>query len=906
MGDYVVLDRIGQGGMGQVYKAEHKVMERLVALKTLPAAATKSQRAIQRFHREVKVAARLSHPNIVTAYDARQDHGVHFLVMEYVEGADLADLVEKQGPLRVKTALDYVIQAARGLQYAHSENVIHRDVKPSNLLLDNNRSIKILDMGLARLNEMVGSHDSSGRETLTGTGQAMGTLDYMPPEQAENTKTVDHRADVYSLGCTLHALLTGCPIYSGETVVAKLLAHRDAPIPSLCAKRPDVPADLDAVFQKMVAKRPEERHGSMTEVIAALEQCTAPHPEQFAQTTEFEGGSPHGTTLPVVKTGEAVDESLPLELPVVSPIDDFLRAHPKPDRRRQLIMGSAAAAALFVVVLLGVILSVRTPDGAQPPLPQAGDGTQERPLPNGWTFGEPVNLGPTVNSIHSECSPALSADGLTLLFHSDPDRPGGQGRSDLWMCKRESVSDPFGEPVNLGPTVNSIAGEGGPALSADGLTLLFHSNRPGGQGGHDLWMCTRESVSEPFGQPINLGAAVNSSTDDEDPALSADGLTLVFDSHRPGGQGGWDMWMCTRESASDPFGEPVNLGPAVNSIFGEGAPALSADGLALLFNSSRPGGQGRIDVWMVRINPRGAATAPTLGPTETPAALPNGWSFGEPVNLGPTVNSGNFERGSALSADALTLVFSSNRPGGQGTWDLWMCTRKSVSDPFGQPVNLGRNVNSAVVDLDPALSADGLTLLFSSNRPGGQGEADLWMCTRKSVSDPFGQPVNLGPTVNSTFGERGPALSADRLTLLFASNRGGGQGIWMCTRKSVSDPFGEPAKLRGTVNTLFGEGGPELSADCLTLLFHSIRPGGQGDQDLWMCTRKSASDPFGEPVNFGPTVNSAVSDHHPALSADGLTLLFTSMRPGGQGGQDLWMVRIRLPGGAAGRNSGGD
>ena len=366
MGDYVVLDRIGQGGMGQVYKAQHKLMKRVVALKTLPAVTTKSERASKRFRREVEVAARLSHPNIITAHDAREDHGVHFFVMEYVDGTDLSKLVKKQGRLPFRTAIDYILQAARGLEYAHSMNVIHRDIKPSNLVLDGKGTVKILDMGLARLNEMIGEGDPTAEETLTGTGQAMGTIDFMAPEQAENTKTADERADIYSLGCTLYSLLVGRPVYTGDTTVVKLLAHREADIPSLCAQRPDVPEDLNAVFQKMVAKKPDDRYCSMTEVIADLEQCAAPHPEQFAETITFESNrvaSHAAATQAAHVTEETPDDvSLPLDFPVISPVDHLVRKPQKPSRKQQILVGSVAGA-LLLIGLFAIVLLVRTPDG---------------------------------------------------------------------------------------------------------------------------------------------------------------------------------------------------------------------------------------------------------------------------------------------------------------------------------------------------------------------------------------------------------------------------------------------------------------------------------------------------------------------------------------------------------------
>jgi len=269
-GEYTVLDKLGQGGMGVVLKAQHRRMKRFVAVKVLPAAAMKSAGAVKRFYREVEAAAKLNHPNIVQAYDAGEHEGLHYLVMEYVEGRDLASVVKEQGPLEVRQALDCILQAAKGLAYAHGEGVVHRDIKPGNLLLDKKGTVKILDMGLARVALAVGG-DAQSDERLTQSGQVMGTCDYMAPEQAEDTRKADQRSDVYSLGCTLYRLLTGKVPYGGDSLMQVLLAHRDAPIPSLETARPEVPAGVAAIFEKMVAKRPEDRYPSVLEVIADIE-----------------------------------------------------------------------------------------------------------------------------------------------------------------------------------------------------------------------------------------------------------------------------------------------------------------------------------------------------------------------------------------------------------------------------------------------------------------------------------------------------------------------------------------------------------------------------------------------------------------------------------------------------------
>ncbi|MCS7237262.1 MAG: serine/threonine protein kinase [Thermoguttaceae bacterium] len=272
LGNYVILDKLGEGGMGQVYKARHRRMGRIVALKVLPPWATDSPAAVQRFQREVEAAAKLVHPNVVTAYDANEANNVHFLVMEFVDGQDLASLVDKSGPLSVAQAVDFILQAARGLQYAHAQGIVHRDIKPSNLLLSREGVVKILDLGLVRFEHAPSEGETSPPDGLTKTGQIMGTVDFMAPEQSIDAKRADHRADIYSLGCTLYYLLTGKPVYPGETLVEKILAHRQKPVPSLQSERPDVPPALDAIFKKMVAKRPESRYQSMAEVIRDLER----------------------------------------------------------------------------------------------------------------------------------------------------------------------------------------------------------------------------------------------------------------------------------------------------------------------------------------------------------------------------------------------------------------------------------------------------------------------------------------------------------------------------------------------------------------------------------------------------------------------------------------------------------
>ena len=275
---------------------------------------------------------------------------------------------------------------------------------------------------------------------------------------------------------------------------------------------------------------------------------------------------------------------------------------------------------------------------------------------------------------------------------------------------RSNADFTFGEPTNLGPPINSSANDGSSCISADGLSLYFVSNRSGGFGGEDIWVTTRETTDDDWSIPVNLGPPVNSPANEIYPSISANGLELYFFSTRPGGSGGADLWVTTRETTDEDWGTPVNLGPRINSSANEYDPSISTDGLSLYFASDRPGGLGAEDIWVI---------------TRTLISGP----WGEPVNLGPVVNSSVLDVHPSISADGLALFFTSARLGGYGSWDLYVTKRLTVSDPWGTPVNLGPTVNTAYGESSPGISPNGLTLHFGDYplpRPGGYGNLDIW------------------------------------------------------------------------------------------------------------------------------------------------------------------------------------
>jgi serine/threonine-protein kinase len=286
IGPYRILERLGEGGVGQVFKARHRLLHRVVALKLIRPERVTHPTTVGRFQREVQVAAQLDHPNVVRAYDAAEQAGTYYFAMQYVEGADLARVVKERGPLSVAQACHCLAQAARGLQHIHDSGLVHRDIKPGNLIVTAAQAadggpagtVKILDLGLARLNEDP-EEGAPRRPALTQLGMVVGTYDYMAPEQGRDSSSADARSDLYSLGCTFYFLLTGQPPFPDGGALEKMMQHQlDEPAP-VEGLRPDVPPGVAAVLRRLLAKRPEDRYQSADEVAEALAPFCAGAPE---------------------------------------------------------------------------------------------------------------------------------------------------------------------------------------------------------------------------------------------------------------------------------------------------------------------------------------------------------------------------------------------------------------------------------------------------------------------------------------------------------------------------------------------------------------------------------------------------------------------------------------------------
>jgi serine/threonine protein kinase len=274
LGRYLILDRLGATRMSTVFLCQDQTLGRLVAVKVLSHARAANEDLLKRFYREARAAASLRHEHIVRAYDVEEAERGHLLVMEYVDGVSLEALVTGHGPLAPLRAAHYVRQAALGLRAAHEAGIVHRDVKPGNILVDRGGTVKVLDLGLALLAD----------EEVQLTCSVLGSVDYLAPEQGVDSHAVDARADIYSLGATFWFLLTGAPPFTGATVMDRARAHRSQALRPIRSVRPEVPAGLEAILMRMLAREPQDRHPTAAAVVEALapwtKQKVDPPPER--------------------------------------------------------------------------------------------------------------------------------------------------------------------------------------------------------------------------------------------------------------------------------------------------------------------------------------------------------------------------------------------------------------------------------------------------------------------------------------------------------------------------------------------------------------------------------------------------------------------------------------------------
>ena len=312
VGRYIILDRIGSGSMGRVYRAHHVMMDRVVALKIIAPEISSNERVVARFQREMKLVGRLDHPNVVRAFDADQINKVLYIVMEYVAGTSLGDRLKKKGPIPAAEMVDYAAQAALGLAHAHEQGIVHRDIKPSNILLNEDRRIKILDLGLGVLMEA-----DSAATFATADGIAVGTVDYMSPEQACG-REVDGRSDLYGLGCSMYHLMSGKLPFPGDSPIERLgkrISGRHTPITDFL---PDIPSNFVRVLDKLLAHKPHERYATAAEAAKALQNLLRPKTRPAVA-----GPTVAGPTVPaandVIRAREPLTSPVaPAPLPVIT------------------------------------------------------------------------------------------------------------------------------------------------------------------------------------------------------------------------------------------------------------------------------------------------------------------------------------------------------------------------------------------------------------------------------------------------------------------------------------------------------------------------------------------------------------------------------------------------------------
>jgi serine/threonine protein kinase len=744
IGRYKLLEKIGEGGMAVVYMAEQtEPIRRKVALKIIKLGMdTKS--VIARFEAERQALAMMDHLNIAKVLDAgATETGRPYFVMELVTGVSITEYCDKNN-LSTKDRLALFIKVCNAVQHAHQKGIIHRDIKPTNVMVTQHEGKpvpKVIDFGIAKAT----NQRLTEKTLFTRYAHIIGTPAYMSPEQADmGDLDVDTRSDIYSLGVLLYELLTGTTPFSEEELrkagyieMQRVIREQEPTKPSTklstlgktltdVAKyrnsTPDlltkaIRGDLDWIVMKSLEKDRDRRYEGVSsfalDITRYLEHkpVLAHAPNVTYRLSKFI--QRHRTTVTVVLIVLVFVAILSTVL--------FAWSHKQQQwdkqelsRHRQALseaersfdLGDFAQSLMQAKVLFDSKYVKR----------EAGvliDHILTRARDRVDYYTDRIESAPEEAKNYFR-----RAEYYDLLGEQE------KVRSDVTqytaIASREWSSNlRFGSPENLGPNINSSLHEVSPSTSTDGLSLIFVRGEIPGYG--DFCMSSRQPKAGAWNTPIVYGQVskpnLNLPIKDITSYWTADGLEMPVAHKRFDGHGGSDIWMYHRDSVDDNWGLPMNLGPIVNSTADERSPAILRNGLELYFGAyDRPGGCGGWDLWVTR---RATRDAP--------------WQ--KPVNLGEKVNSTALDARPCLSADGLMLFFDSKRSGGYGQADLYVTRRKTILDPWQEPINLGPLVNSPAYDELAYISADGSMLYFDSNRPDGYGGQDIWQVSIISLGN---------------------------------------------------------------------------------------------------------------------------------------------------------------------------
>lgn len=958
---YRIVELLGRGGMGDVYRAEHKVMDRPVALKVIKPQLVQNDAAVRRFQREVQAAARLRHPNIVTAHDAEQAGDLHYLVMEFVDGDDLDEVIRRDGPLPVETACDYIRQAAEGLQHANDLGMVHRDIKPHNLMLERQSGtiggesvvVKILDFGLANFaNEVaeevcssrihaVEEPDESGDDELpvgvsllhqlTEMGTMMGTPDYIAPEQAQDAHTADIRSDIYSLGCTFYTLLTGKAPFGEGTVLDKIRAHSQQEAPPLSQCRDDVPPEVQAVLQKMLAKDPAQRYQSPAEVAEALAAIVRRDSDPVT-TVATTASQSRRARRPIVLTAVA---TLFLALIAAAATifyiqtdNGVVRVEVADDSLKVELDGKTITASDG-----DTTLRIRT--GQQKLVVRRGDfefETDSFQLRRGDEIALRVELLPGEVVVSKEDGTRLGAKRLpsSLSPNSDSDEPSEFFK---FLVKYEPVVRQHvgGATCKMSEATSSCPGPGQFRFTA-------HITGPEGRARTvlgNLEHSLRGWVQKMEGRNTGGTSAEEDHGNSRTVRYEAHGrsgrvrVTMVRLTPDPAPEGDWE-WRLEIE-ANEHQGSPLTIALVEGGEFRlSGQPVGSREFDRLLREAIADNPERVVDINVVKgtfgvshvdmlekiarnagakhvTRPAWAGASPVEPSKDEFRVVSQEWqrlagrwravTWQSASRVLKPEDVANFEL--VVDAQQRTMTFDVHNDTPELT--------KADLEPSATPKRIDLRYNFGVKNQDAKttlgiykLEGDELTICLAYpgssrpdefkfvSKPGDRRQLFVLRRVKSAyhilTSDEYEwtEPVNLA-ALNSRSNEGAPWVSDDGLTMLFGSDRAPAWwwAIYQSTRKSTDAPWSKPVKLPVPINSERQEynGNPSLTADGLTMVFTSERAGGVGGQDLWMVSRKSKDDPWEKLVNLR-SLNSPQDDRYPALSADGRQLTYFTQRDG--------------------------